>query len=266
MPILWDNIGMKEEACIVVENRHINKKYYLLKIKAPYVSEKAKPGNFVMLKASPGIAPLLKRPFGVFNTKYPFTWLYYEVVGRGTAAIANLRPDDPVQMLGPLGNRFPAQIGKNILLVAGGRGIAPIHYAISEYAAANNVYLIYGARSAGDLNLVEELKELGLKKMFLYTDDGSAYQKGFVTTDIRRIITDHHIDVTVSCGPDAMFESLAHEIGGIGTENWVSLEALMGCGFGICYSCAVKTAAGEYKKVCSDGPVFRMEEIAWQKQ
>ncbi len=257
---------MKDETCIVMENKHINKKYYMLKIKAPYISENAKPGNFVMLKASSGIDPMLKRPFGVFNTKFPFTWIYYEVVGKGTAAIANLRTDDNVQALGPLGNRFPTLIGKNILMVAGGRGIAPIHYAISDYVPTNNVYFIYGARSAADLNLVAELKALDMKEMFLYTDDGSAYQKGFVTTDIRRIIAEHHIDVTVSCGPDAMFESLAHEIGDVGTENWVSLEALMGCGFGICYSCAVKTAADEYKKVCSDGPVFRMEEIAWQKQ
>lgn len=262
---MCDNIGMKEETCVVIQNKHINRKYYLLKIKAPYISVNAKPGNFLMVKPSGGIDPLLKRPFGVFNVKSPFTWIYYEVVGKGTELIAKLRENDTVQVLGPLGNRFPSLVGKNILMVAGGRGIAPIYYAIRDYVPANNVYLLYGARSAADLNLVEELKELNLKQMFLYTDDGMAYQKGFVSTDIRRIIAEHHIDVTISCGPHGMFECLAREIGDMGTENYVSMEALMGCGFGICHSCAVKITTGEYKKVCSDGPVFRMEEIAWEK-
>ncbi len=256
---------MKDETCVVVENRHINKKYYLLKIKAPYIAEQAKPGNFVMLKASMGIEPLLKRPFGIFRAEPPFIWLYYEVVGRGTELIANLKTGDKVQVLGPLGNRFPELRDKNILVVAGGRGIAPIYYAVRDYVSANRVFLIYGARSSGDLNLIDDLEKQPLEEMFLYTDDGSAGEKGFVTSGIRRIISDHNIDVTVSCGPDAMFEALAAEIGGMAVENYVSLEALMGCGFGICYSCAVKTVEGSYKKVCTDGPVFRMEEIAWKK-
>lgn len=256
---------MKDEMCSVVENRHINKKYYVLKIKAPYIAEKAKPGNFVMLKASIGFEPLLKRPFGIFFAEPPFIWLYYEVVGRGTELIAHMKPDDKAQILGPLGNRFPELRDKNILLVAGGRGIAPVYYAVRDYVSANRVFLIYGARSAGDLNLVEDLEKQPIKEIFLYTDDGGAGKKGFVTTDIRRLIENHNIDVTVSCGPDAMFEALAAEIGGMDVENYVSLEALMGCGFGICYSCAVKTVEGGYKKVCTDGPVFRMEEIAWEK-
>lgn len=254
---------MKDETCIIIENQHIKKKYYMLKIKAPYIAENAKPGNFIMLKAAVGFEPLLKRPFGIFNAEPPFIRLYYEVVGRGTELISLLKTNDNVHMLGPLGNSFPELKNKNILMVAGGRGIAPIYYAITDYVTANNVYLIYGARSAADLNLVEELETLDMKKMFLYTDDGSAYKKGFVTTDIRQIISDYNIDVTVSCGPDAMFECLAAEIKDMGTENYVSLEALMGCGFGICYSCAVKTVTDEYKKVCTDGPVFKMEEIAW---
>jgi len=256
---------MKDEMCSVVENRQINKKYYVLKIKAPYIAEKAKPGNFVMLKASIGFEPLLKRPFGIFYAAPPYIWLYYEVVGRGTELIAHMKPDDEAQILGPLGNRFPEFRDRNILMVAGGRGIAPIYYAGLDYASSNRVFLIYGARSAGDLNLVDDLEKQPIKEIFLYTDDGSAGKKGFVTTDIRRIIEDHNIDVTVSCGPDAMFEALAAEIGGMAVENYVSLEALMGCGFGICYSCAVKTVEGDYKKVCTDGPVFRMEEIAWEK-
>ncbi len=254
---------MKDISCKVTENRNINKQYYLLRIDAPYIAENARPGNFVMLKASVGGEPLLKRPFGIYNALYPHIWIYYEVVGRGTDVIASLRPGDNVQVLGPLGNSFPQLEKKKLLFAAGGRGIAPIHYAIRQYAHDNDVYLIYGARSVEDLNLLPELKALPLKSIFLYTDDGSLGQKGYVSTNIRQIIAENKIDTTISCGPDAMFKSLAHEINDLGIDNYVSMEALMGCGFGICYSCAVKASDGQYKKVCSDGPVFRMEDISW---
>lgn len=254
---------MKEESCIVMENSIINKNYYILKINAPYIAENAKPGNFVMLKASRGVDPLLKRPFGIFKSEPPFIWLYYEVVGKGTRLIASLRANDRVHILGPLGNSFPEFRNKNILMVAGGRGIAPIYFAIRNYSSSNNVFLIYGARSADGLNLQRELKAFHIKKFFLYTDNGSVGKKGLITTDIIQIISENKIDITFSCGPDAMLKSLAGKIEDMKVENYVSLEALMGCGFGICYSCAVKTIDNEYKKVCTDGPVFKMDEIEW---
>ncbi len=255
---------MKEEKCYVVENRKLNKKYFLMKLKAEYISSHAKPGNFIMLAASNTVAPLLKRPFGILTAEPPFIRLYYEIVGKGTDLISSLDPNDSVDAIGPLGNSFPFLENKKILMVAGGRGIAPIYYAFEDYISSNEVFLIYGANSKDDLNLREEIAAVPLKKVFLYTEDGSIGNKGLVTTDIREIIKENNIEATISCGPDAMFKSLSHTIGDLGTENYVSLEALMGCGFGICYSCVVKTAAGDYKKVCSDGPVFKMEEIAWE--
>lgn len=256
---------MKEEKCIVVENRNLNKKHFLIKLKAGYISSHAKPGNFIMLAASNTFDPLLKRPFGILKAEPPFIRLYYEIVGKGTELISTLKPNDTVNAVGPLGNSFPPLENKKILMVAGGRGIAPIYYAFEDYTSTNNVFLIYGAKSKDDLNLLEEINAMSLKKVFLYTDDGSMGKKGLVTADIREIITENNIDVTISCGPDAMFKSLFHTINDLDTENYVSLEALMGCGFGICYSCVVKTAAHDYKKVCIDGPVFKMEEIAWEE-
>jgi dihydroorotate dehydrogenase electron transfer subunit len=260
----WHNYPMKEEKCTVVENRHINKKYFLMKLEAASIAARAKPGNFIMLAASDTFEPLLKRPFGIFSAKAPLIWLYYEVVGKGTELISRLKPGAVVDAIGPLGNAFPLLEKKNLLMIAGGRGIAPIYFAIESNAFNGNVFLIYGAKSKDDLNLLEEIHELPLRKIFLYTDDGSEGKKGLVTTDVKEIIKANNIDVTISCGPDAMFHALDKAINGLGTENYVSLEALMGCGFGICHSCVVKTAGGKYKKVCSDGPIFKMEEIVWE--
>lgn len=255
---------MKEEKSVVIENQHIGKNYYLMKLHAPYIAANARAGNFVMVAVARGFEPLLKRPFGILDAKGKHIRLYYEIIGKGTELMAALKPGEELNVVGPLGNAFPVLQNKNILMVGGGRGIAPLYYAMGNYTADNNVSLIYGAKSAEDMNLLDEIQALKLKNLFLYTDDGSKGKKGFVTTGILEIIKQEKIDVTISCGPDAMFESLYHTIGNGTTENYVSLEAMMGCGFGICYSCAVKTVEGDYKKVCSDGPVFKMEAIAWK--
>jgi dihydroorotate dehydrogenase electron transfer subunit len=254
---------MRDENCTVIENIHINKKYFLMKVKAEYISKNSQPGNFVMVAVSNTTEPLLKRPFGIFKSEYPYIWIYFEVVGKGTELLSTFREKDPIHIIGPLGNSFPEFQGKNLLLIAGGRGIAPIYYAIKGYTLSNKVSLIYGARSKEDLNLLDHISAQSLDCSYLYTDDGSTGKKGYVSDDLKEIIKKNKIHVTISCGPEAMFHSLAKELKGIPTENHVSLESLMGCGFGICYSCAVKTTKNKYKKVCSDGPIFRMEEIEW---
>ena len=254
---------MKEEKCKVSENINIKGKYYSMKIETAYIAKKSRPGNFVMAAVSTASDPLLKRPFGIFRAAPPFIWLYYEVVGKGTELLSQKKKGDFLTLLGPLGNSFPGLENKNILLVAGGRGIAPLFYAAEDYVSRNNLFLIYGAKSAADLNLLDKLEALNMTGTYFYTDDGSAGKKGFVTTDIREIIETQKIDLTISCGPETMFKSLNGELKGLDVENYASLEAIMGCGFGICYSCAVKSAAGDYKKVCADGPVFRLEDIEW---
>ena len=235
-----------------------------MKIRSEYISENCSPGNFVMIAVSGGNDPLLKRPFGIFRKEADCFYIYYEVVGKGSLLLAGKKEGDKLMVVGPLGNSFPEYTGKNILLVGGGRGIAPLFFAAEEFSSSNNISLIYGARSKRDLLFTEELGDFPLKELAFYTDDGSLYKKGSVVTDIKKIIERNDIKKTFSCGPDKMFESLHEEIGGLDIDNFVSLEAFMGCGFGICYSCVVKGSNGKYRKVCSDGPVFRMEEIEWQ--
>ncbi len=253
---------MKEERCRVVENKNIDGKYYLMKIETATIAGDCKPGNFVMVSVSTAFDPLLKRPFGILKAAHPHIWLYFQVIGKGTAALSGFRENDYLAVLGPLGNSFPVLSGKNILLAAGGRGIAPLFFAAEHYRLQNTLFLVYGARTAGDLNLLDSIAALHLDKTYLYTADGSVGKKGMITNDIRSIIADNKIDITISCGPEAMFKNLQRELAGLGSENYVSLEAFMGCGFGICHSCVVKTSSGGYMKVCSAGPVARLEEIA----
>ena len=254
---------MRDDICNIVENIQIQGEYYLLKIHSEYISTRAIPGNFIMISASSAMEPLLKRPFGIFETDPPYIWVYYQVVGKGSRLVSELKPGDKISVLGPLGNSFPPVTNQSILMIAGGRGIAPIHFAIKKYQKENKISLIYGARSKHDLNLLDLLKPLTLQALLLYSDDGSIGKRGNVTTDLRKTIQKSSISITFSCGPDNMVKSIYQVTRELKTRDYASLEALMGCGFGICYSCVIQTKKSGYQKVCTDGPIFDMDEIAW---
>jgi len=254
---------MNEEKTMVEENLSIGNNYFLMKVKTDNIASKAKPGNFIMVGVNSLTEPLLKRPFGIFSVKDNSLFLYYEVVGKGSKILSEKREGDYIDIVGPLGNGFPELKGKKILMIAGGRGIAPVYFGIEKYSVDNNVSLIYGAASKDDLNLIDRIDELNLKNKYFYTDDGSHAKKGFVTSDIRNIISENDTEITLSCGPEKMFESLNIALKNLKTENYVSMEAYMGCGIGVCHSCVVETVKDGYKKVCSDGPVFKLGDIKW---
>lgn len=256
---------MKDEKCLIVENKNINKNYFLAKIKAETISLNSRPGNFVMVRVvSEAFEPLLRRAFAILKSKPPFIWLYYEVVGRGTELFSRLKENNSIKILGPLGNSFPEYEKKKILIIAGGRGIAPLLYSAETISKKNKLYLIYGAGSKEDLNLLNEIKSIKFKDINLYTEDGSIGKKGFVTADLKEIMEDCKIDVVFSCGPEEMLKNVCSKLNGSRIETYVSLEAAMGCGFGICYSCVVRAKNNGYKRVCSDGPIFKIGEIDWQ--
>lgn len=255
---------MKEEKGIVKENVNIGENFFLIKIKASYISKNSVPGNFVMSAVLGSSDPLLKRPFGIFDAKPPYIYLYYEIVGKGTKLLSGKKKGDVIDLIGPMGNCYPKSEGKNILLVAGGRGIAPLFFVLNRFSGNNRISVVYGAGNIAALNFTNKIKSLNPDHLFFYTDDGSAFKKGFVTSDIDEIIKSTGTNVIFSCGPHGMLKTLARKSKAADIKNYSSLEANMGCGFGVCYSCVVQTVMGDYKKVCTDGPVFDSEEIDWE--
>jgi dihydroorotate dehydrogenase electron transfer subunit len=256
---------MRDESCTVVQNTRLSKSYYLCQLETKTIARLARPGQFVMIRmVDPPLFPLLRRPFAVMDVKPPHIWLYYEVVGQGTRLLSRQGEGDEVAVLGPSGNSFPPMQDKTILMIAGGRGIAPLFFAAGEYAAQNQVILIYGAKTRDDLNLVEQLKGLPLKHLALFTEDGSAGSKGMVTENLCQLVDQQGAEVTFSCGPERMLAAVSRELHETATQDFVSLEAIMGCGFGVCHSCVVPLKKGGYGKVCTDGTVFPLEAIDWQ--
>ncbi len=256
---------MQDERCLIEDARGLGGGYHLLKIVTPQISAAAKPGNFVMVRVSPSLDPLLRRPLGILESRPPYIWLYYQVQGRGTKLLADHRPGDSLDILGPLGNSFPEIPGKRILLIAGGRGIVPLFHYAHAYAERRPLLLMYGGRTRADLHLLDRIKAFRLQGIFIFSEDGSLGQKGLLTSGLEKIVQEERPDVTLSCGPEAMLAQLALMLKAHrGLENHASLESMMGCGFGACQSCAVRTVSGAYRKVCDEGPVFPLEDIQWR--
>ena len=255
---------MVDERGLIEEARSLGGDYFLLKIAAPRIATTAKPGNFVMVRVSPTLDPLLRRPLGILESRAPYVWLHYRVLGHGTRLLSRLGPGDGLDMLGPLGNVFPELPGKRVLLVAGGRGIVPLFHYARVCGERRPLLLLYGGRTRADLALLERIKTLKLQGLFIFSEDGSLGQKGRLTDGLERIVREERADATLSCGPEPMLAQVARILQSRGLENHASLEAMMGCGFGACHGCAVRTAAGAYRKVCDEGPVFPLEEIQWR--
>ena len=254
---------MQDESGRLEENRCLGENYYLFKILAPKIAREAKPGNFVMIRVAPSLDPLLRRPFGILQSQPPHIWLYFQVKGRGTSLLKTRQAGDRLDILGPLGNAFPELPDKKILLIAGGRGIVPLFHYAKNYAAQQPLLLLYGGRSAADLQLLAEIRAMPLRKNYIFSEDGSCGQKGQLTQGLENIIREQQPQATMACGPEAMLAALAKMLKPENLENYVSLEAMMGCGFGVCHSCAVAAVDGQYRKVCDEGPVFSLEEIQW---
>ncbi len=217
-----------------------------------------------MVRCSQGYAPLLRRPLSIHRVAPRSSptqlALLFAVVGRGTNWLAHRQEGDVIDLLGPLGHGF--EIGpksRNLLLVAGGIGIAPL-VALAEKGIADGfgITLLLGAPTQAQFYPPHLLPPE--VKLMVATEDGSAGKGGVVTDLLADIAAE--ADQIFACGPLSMYEAMASQ--GMLEGKWVqvSMEVRMGCGRGGCYGCALETRAG-MRLVCQDGPVFELKEILW---
>jgi dihydroorotate dehydrogenase electron transfer subunit len=203
----------------------------------------------------------LPRPFSVCNTEGDNLEILYTVWadGRGTPWLAKRGTGDTVSIFGPLGNGFTiGQTAKNILLVAGGMGIAPLYFLAKEAVARHlAVTFLYGTSSKDRYPLPAEFNPVPA------TEDGAVGYKGMITDLIPQYVD--IADQVFACGPIAMYQTLTRkrdELKITGKPVQASLEVKMGCGTGACYGCTIRTEQG-LKQVCKDGPVFDLEDVDW---
>ena len=234
----------------------------LLWLRAPEIASIARPGQFVMLKCAGGA--FLRRPLSIHRVSSDKTCLafLFAAVGKGTAWLAELKPGDRLNLLGPLGNGFQIESKLKVaVLVAGGLGIAPLSFLADELMAqGTRVSFLYGAATTALLcpnRLLPKVTEWAL-----VTEDGSCGQRGFVTTYLPGYLTGNA--ALFGCGPTPMYRALARLDELQGKAMQVSLEIRMACGLGVCYGCTVNTRQG-LRQVCHHGPVFKMDDIVWEE-
>jgi dihydroorotate dehydrogenase electron transfer subunit len=238
---------------------------YLLRLEAPEIAKEARPGQFVMVRV--GKDTILPRPFSVHGVNGKEIALLFSVVGKGTAWLSQKKKGDTLDIFGPLGNGYTINPkSRNLLLVAGGMGIAPLRL-LAEVACGEGkqVTIIIGAKSGDCLLPVTPSQNLFDKGMLPAdfqcvnaTEDGSEGFKGLATQLIPHYLK--NIDQVFACGPTEMYKTMAKMSELKGKDVQLSLEIMMGCGMGICYGCTIRTRDG-LKQVCKDGPVFGMGEV-----
>lgn len=257
---------INKEWMTVLSQEKIAVNIYELTLKGELVQQMNEPGRFVHLKVNEQMMPLLRRPISVASIdkeNSQFTMIY-RAEGEGTKILAQKKAGETIDVLGPLGNGFPveaAQPGDTALLVGGGIGVPPL-YELSKQLNERGVRTIHvlGFQSADTSFYVEAFSALG--DTYVATVDGSLGVKGFVTDAIQQYGLE--ADILYSCGPLPMLRAL--EEAQLTKKGFISLEERMGCGIGACFACVCHTKSDptgtDYRKVCSDGPVFPIGEVA----
>jgi dihydroorotate dehydrogenase electron transfer subunit len=266
---------MVDVEAAVRENRRLSEDYSVLVLDAPPIAAAVLPGQFVMVKPSRGTDPLLRRPFSVFevlrdNSGAPSAIsILNKRAGRGTSLLYDAEPGSTIGCLGPLGRPFEAvRPPTEAWMVAGGVGLAPfVTLATRLRELGTPTTLFYGARTASELYYTDLFEQLGVE-LVLATEDGTRGSRGRVTVPLDEALqsTDASPKLYV-CGPTDMMHAVARLAATHRRPCDVSLEQVMGCGLGGCYSCVVLTKdrglAPHFTRSCIDGPVFDAERIVW---
>jgi len=258
---------MFEVSAEIVSNERLTHDTWLMALRSERIAQGAKPGQFVMIRVSPGLDPLLRRPFSICGVKEDLFLVLYRVVGKGTSLMRELRQGEKLQVLGPLGKSFAVPEERfSRLLVGGGIGIAPLLF-LSQFHREKEAVLMMGFRSAKDI--LSPQKITGEERGFaVATDDGTKGHHGPVTDLLEEFLRKNSGDVAVhACGPKPMLRKVAETTLALRIPCEVSLEAHMACGLGACQGCAVKASANSgrsYFYVCKEGPVFNAEDIDWE--
>ncbi len=236
----------------------------LNEIEAPKIARKAKPGQFVILKANED-GERIPLTMAETDTEKGTITVIYMVVGKSTALFKTLQVGDAYQdIIGPLGK--PTHIEKlgKIVCVGGGTGIAvlhPITRALKE--AGNHVIGIVGARTKNLLILEEKMKAAS-HDLRICTDDGSYGHHGFVTDVLKEILQSEKIDQVVAIGPVPMMKFVSLVTKEFNVPTLVSLNPIMVDGTGMCGGCRV-TVGEKTKFACVDGPEFDGHQVDYDE-
>jgi dihydroorotate dehydrogenase electron transfer subunit len=255
----------------VVATAEIGQLGNVLRISSPGIAAQARAGQFVHVRPGTSFDPLLRRPYsfnGIDRASGEIE-LIVKALGAGGEWIAARREGDRLDLLGPLGSSFVIQRStRNLLLVAGGTGIAPMRVLAEQESGRRNVTLLMGGRSVAHLWPSDLLPPS--VEYVTTTEDGSFGIKGRVTDAIRPLV--EWADQVCACGPWPMLAALGrlrdeaeHAAGTYPgraalLETQIAVEQHMGCAMGVCRACVIVTEQGN-ARVCREGPVLALGDV-----
>ena len=243
----------------ILENHKVNGKYFKLTIQSRNLARNAKPGQFLNILIQPTQDPFLRRPFSYYRVRKDRIEILYEILGRGTAILAQKKKGAVLKALGPLGKPFTSRFkNKKRVLIAGGVGVPPLVFLAEKYPVD---YLLIGTKSKTEVLPKKELRHV--KGCVVYsTNDGSYGTKGYVTKLLEAIIKKESPKniIIQTCGPTIMMQAVMDVARRESIEGEASLDKDMACGLGVCLGCMVKTHEG-WKASCTEGPVFPFSSL-----
>jgi ferredoxin--NADP+ reductase len=245
----------------IVEARPLAAAVKLLKIAAPEIAKKRRPGQFVVLRINEE-GERIPLTIADADQEAGIITLIFQEVGKSTAQLGMLKTGDAIaDLIGPLG--IPTHIEKfgTVVCIGGGIGIAPVYpIAKGMREAGNTVISIIGARNKDLLILEEEMARVS-HALKVSTDDGSYGYHGFVSDILQDVIdAGTTINLAVAIGPVPMMRVVCNVTRNRNIKTVVSLNPIMVDATGMCGACRV-TVGGRTRFVCVDGPEFDGHEV-----
>lgn len=251
----------KDHSAFIVDRHSLGDDVVLLRLRAPEIARHARPGQFLLVRPTGSMDPLLARPLAVTNVQDDDVEICFHVVGRGTQILAGLNPGAGLRLRGPQGNGFGTPQGKRLVLVGGALGIAPLFFANMTWQERISTHFFAGVSCKAWAPLIHWLEKQNFS-LKIACDDGTLGFHGNVIALVSPFLQPG--DEVWACGPLPMMRALHLLCDRKGLPLKVSLEERMACGFGGCLGCVIPTLDG-HRRVCVDGPVFGSSEVDWDE-
>ena len=245
----------------IIENNEIAGGIWQMVFKSAEIAKRyLGAGQFVSVLANDNWEHPIRRPMSIAEVNGDKVSIIYKVFGSVTKSLADLKSNDYIDVLGPIGNTFNVKYETYYpILIGGGIGLSPI-LNLSKYLVKMdiNAAIIIGAKTADE----HFLQHNPNKNMFLATDDGTEGIKGTVINALNIVLENIDNPKIFACGPEPMLHSIQKMLGEKSIPAQFSVESYMACGIGICQGCAIpKNQNDGYFLVCKDGPVFESNEV-----
>lgn len=246
--------------------------YHAMTVVAPGVADRFRPGQFVAIAVGgEQSGMLLRRAFSIYDVRTDYggtVEFVFSAHGAGTRWLAERRPREQLDVIGPLGRPFPLPRDPvGCVLVGGGYGSAPL-FSLADALLARGCRtdFVLGAASADRLFGGLTARRVG-RTATLTTDDGTLGARGQVTDKLPQVIEEANADVVYACGPMAMLERVAAIAAGHGIVAQTLVEESMACGVGVCMTCVLPVRGDDgvtrMLRSCVEGPVFRGDRVRW---